>query len=291
LTFADWENGSDVARTSDVRESVGGKATNAARAVTCAGGRATVIGFAGGDTGEQMIQLLRGEGLHGIWIPVQAETRFCQTLLNAKGQRIRELVEEAKAVTPEEWAELFDQAQEALKKQHGLLLCGSLPRGAPPDVYATLARLAHEAGQPVGIDAKGEELLLALREAPELVKINRSELQAATGERDIGAGIMRLIDLGVRQVMITDGPRPAWIHDGERFSTLSLPEIEPVNPIGGGDTVTGVTFYHLVRGTRLKEAAAAGLGAGMAQTLTPRPAIFDLAKAETLAGKIRIEDL
>lgn len=288
LAFDHWHADSDVVRTSRVHLSVGGKATNAARAIAHAGGQATVLGFAGGVNGQRMRRLLHDEGLDGVWVDTQAETRTCQTLLDGEGRRIRELVEDALPVTLHEWAEFFAHVEQALPFHAGILLCGSLPAGSPPDVYATLARLAHEAGRPVAIDAKGPELLAALREEPEWVKINLAELRAATREDDPATGIDRLIGLGVHQVLITDGPRPARARRGRKAYTLDLPEITPVNPIGGGDTVTGVTFYRHLDGASLRDAARAGLGAGMAQTLTDRPAVFDPDEADRLARAITV---
>lgn len=287
LVFPDWEGDADVVRASDVSRSVGGKATNAARAVTRAGGGATVLGFAGGPNGDRMKDLLRREGLEGIWVDTATETRFCQTLMDREGRRIRELVEDAGPVSLHEWGELFAKAEQAIPFHAALLLCGSLPAEAPEGVYATLVELARNANRKVGIDAKGPELRAALKPGPDLVKINLDELRDATGETDPAVGIQQLLDLGVGAVMITDGPRPARVHDGERMTVLELPEIEPLNPIGGGDTVTGVTLHEWLRGGKLLDAALAGLGAGMAQTLTARPADFDPDTARELAGRIR----
>ena len=288
LTFSDWNADSDVARASRVHLSVGGKATNAARAITHAGGQATVLGFAGGDNGERMRRLLHEEGLDGVWVDTDTETRVCQTLLDSEGRRIRELVENARPVTLREWTEFFAKVEQALPFHGGLLLCGSLPDESPPDVYATLIRLAHDAGRPVAIDAKGPELLAALGEEPELVKINLRELRGATREDDPATGVDRLAGLGVGHILITDGPRPARARQGRKSFTFELPEIRPVNPIGGGDTVTGVTFLHIVNRESLRDAARAGLGAGMAQTLTTRPAVYETSEADRLARAITV---
>jgi fructose-1-phosphate kinase PfkB-like protein len=289
LTFSDWESDSDVVRSSKIDLSVGGKATNAARAITCASGQATVISFAGGQNGERMKSLLAEEGLDGVWVDTATESRFCQTLVDADGRRIRELVEDAGPVTLHEWGELFAKVEQALPFHSGLLLCGSLPAEAPKEVYATLTRLAHDAGKPVAIDAKGAELLAALSETPELVKINQSELQAATREADVRTGMNHLHRLGVKHVMITAGPDPVHILSGKKFRILSLPKIDPVNPIGGGDTVTGVTFLHLIASGNLESAALQGLGAGTAQTLTRDPAQFDPEQALDFAKRITVQ--
>jgi len=286
LRFSEWDSDSDVIRTSDVEVSVGGKATNAARAISCAGGEATVLSFAGGPVGERIQTLLAEEGLNGVWVETQAETRTCQTLLHPDGTRIRELVEEAQAVTLHEWAEFFAKVEQALPFHSGLLLCGSLPADSPPEVYVTLAELAHQVGKPVGVDAKGAELLAALSQEPEFIKINRGELRDSTGKEEVWDGMNALSSQGVKHVMITDGPHPAFLQSGRKRFQFTLPEIEAVNPIGGGDTVTGVTFQQILQNDGAKAAASAGLAAGLAQTLTARPAIYHTSEASRLETAI-----
>jgi 1-phosphofructokinase family hexose kinase len=288
LRFADWDTPGDVVRTADVDWSVGGKATNAARAVVRGGGQATLMGPAGGMNGERMKALLIEEGLEGVWVEVEAETRICQTLLDGEGHRIRELVEDALPLSLGEWGELFAKSEQALPFHAGLLLCGSLPMEAPKEVYATLVELAKAAGRKVVMDVKGPALEAALPHKPDLVKINRDELRDTTGSEDVLTGMKKLMDMGAGAVMITDGPNQAYVAQGKKHWRYELPKIQPVNPIGGGDTVTGMTALNWLAGKALQDAARLGLGAGTAQTLRPRPAEFDLSDAERFAREIRM---
>lgn len=288
LRFAEWDAPGDVVRTRDVDWSVGGKATNAARAVLNGGGQASLMGPAGGMNGARMKGLLREEGLEGIWVEVEAETRICQTLLDGEGRRIRELVEDALPLSLGEWGELFAKVEQALPFHSGLLLCGSLPIDAPKEVYATLAELAKAAGRRVVMDVKGPSLKSALAFKPDLVKINRDELRETTGSEDVVKGMGLLLEMGAGAVMITDGPGQAYVAQGKKHWRYELPKIEPVNPIGGGDTVTGMTALNWFGGMALPDAARLGLGAGTAQTLRPRPAEFELSDAEGFAREIRM---
>ena len=289
LVFPAWEQSGDVVRATDVAWTVGGKATNAARAIVRAGGQATLLGFAGGDNGRRMAALLRAEGLEGLWVECESETRICQTLLDGGHRRIRELVEEAGPVSLGEWGELFAETERALLGHAALLLCGSLPRGTPSEAYATLAEIAVQHRRPWIIDAQGPALRAALPHRPWLVKINRAELAQTTGETEIPAGMAALRDAGAKLVLITDGPETAWLLDGKKTRRFLLPSIEAVNPIGGGDTVCGVAALALAEGKDPVEAARAGLAAALAQTLTPRPAEFDPAVAADFARRIRVE--
>lgn len=289
LRFANWDEPGDVVRTREVDWSVGGKATNAARAVLRGGGEATLLGPAGGANGERMKCLLGEEGIEGIWVEVQAETRMCQTLQTLEGRRIRELVEDAGALEPTEWKALFKEVERLLPHHSGLLLCGSLPVDAPDDVFAILVDLAKTAGRKVVMDVKGPPLRMALDNGPDLVKINRDELQETTNTPEIRQGMTALMRMGAGAVLITDGPRQACLAEGTRMWRYKLPAIEAVNPIGGGDTVTGMTALSWLNGMPLDQASRLGLGAGTAQTLHPRPAEFTLPEARQYAECIRVE--
>jgi len=287
-----WFAEGDVVRVSACKETVGGKATNAVRAIARAGGEALLLSPLGGERGGRVRDLLAAEGLSADWIDVAGETRICQTLLDAEGKRIRELVEPAPPLSLREWTEIFARLERALPFHAALLLCGSLPAGAPDDLPRRLCELAAAAGRISVLDLQGAMLMGALPAKPRLVKINRGELRASTGLSDIPAGMRSLLDAGARAVLITDGPATAWLAEGKNRWSFSLPAIDPVNPIGGGDTVTGVTALALTANPGdLCAAARQGLAAGLAQTLTSSPADFDPATAKALAEKIRIKKL
>lgn len=122
-----------------------------------------------------------------------------------------------------------------------------------------------------------------------LVKINRSELLTTTGCDTISRGVDALLERDVHIALITDGPGRAWLGYDRTRVQFTLPSIQAVNPIGGGDTVTGVCALSLARGCPPEESARQALGAGLAQTLRPNPADFDPDEAQRLADLINME--
>lgn len=292
LRLPDWSTPGDVLRVHSHRESVGGKATNAARAILRAGGSATLAGPAGGMNGDRIRSLLQQENIEAVWIQTDAETRICQTLEQPDGRRLRELVEPAPALTLREWAECLAQTERAMHFHSALLLCGSLPAESPGDAVQRLCEFALACRRPVIVDMTGAPLCAALRAGPTLVKINRDELRETTGCGDVPEGTEALLKMGAAAALITDGPAAAFLAAGSKLWRFELPKIDPVNPIGGGDTVTGVCALHLVlQPGNWLEAALQGLAAASAQTLTPNPAEFDPAVAAQLKREIRVEKL
>ena len=86
----------------------------------------------------------------------------------------------------------------------------------------------------------------------------------------------------VGALAVTDGKNPAFIaENGKEIDSLPVPVVEnPVNPIGSGDTCSGVMLSEIVSGSSLREAFCCGLAAASANCLTEDPATFDCAIAK-----------
>nr|MBC8205536.1 1-phosphofructokinase [Kiritimatiellota bacterium] len=70
-----------VNRVRSVTQSVGGKATNAARVLKTLGADPLLFGFTGGDTGSTIKKLLDNEGIGHVFVETSVPTRTAQTLL------------------------------------------------------------------------------------------------------------------------------------------------------------------------------------------------------------------
>src|SRR4029079_13562114 len=70
-----------------------------------------------------------------------------------------------------------------------LIVCGgSLPTGAPVDLYARIARIAKRKAIPVVVDSSGAPLEASIAAGPDLIKPNTHELAELTGNhlRNLG---------------------------------------------------------------------------------------------------------
>jgi len=109
------------------------------------------------------------------------------------------------------------------------------------------------------------------------LKINREELLILSGEKDAESAFrqcFRRFRIGL--LAVTDGKNPAMLSEGGEVRYLDVPPVErPVNPIGCGDTCSGVMLTGLLSGDSPLEAFRNGLAAASANCMTPRPAIYD----------------
>lgn len=154
------------------------------------------------------------------------------------------------------------------------VLCGSLPRGVPSDIYARLTATLVARGVRVVADASGAALKALLDGAvmPHAIKPNRHELEGLVGHAlPDGAALLgaarRLVARGVGLVVVSMGGEGALFVTADTALHVHPPAVPVTSSVGAGD------------------AMVAGIVAGLADNL-PLPALACRATAFA-AGKLR----
>ncbi len=284
----------EVNRAVHVSLAAAGKATNVARVLHRLGAKVELIGFAGGAPGDEYQRTVGAEGLPFTGVPVGAETRICQTLIDECSGEVTELVEESATPTKGEWLALETELRERLPHAQRLLLSGKLPPGSPDDVYARWAGMARELGVPVCVDSQGGPLLEVVKACPELIKINAEELASTfppgdDGPQGLQQGLDELRSAGAEWVLITRGHRPALMVGEEGSFRFSIPDLEIVNPIGSGDSTLAGIACALGAGWSMAESARFGLACGSANVLSDSPGVVDPQDVSRLMMQIEME--
>lgn len=271
----------DVTRCRSVTYSLAGKGVNVARILRQLGARALVTGFAGGDTGRLFLADPAGR-----YIRTAAPTRVCVTIREETTGRVTELVGEAALPAPREWRAFYRLFDRLARRADVVVISGALMPGAPANVYAKLC--AATTG-PVVIDSQREPLRAALRYRPWLAKLNAHELENTLGPTPILPGARRLLELGAQNVLITHGPRAAWLVTPSGAWRIRPPKIQAVNPIGSGDAVTAGLVTAWLRGETLPDAVRFGIACGAANALTPTAGDVDPRAARRLLRQVHCQ--
>ena len=172
---------------------------------------------------------------------------------------------------------LFLDGLETGGVNRALCLTGSMPSGAPEDLYAALVRAANAVGVPVLVDARKAFLRGALAERPFLVKPNLEEaaaaldLDLADSEEGASRAVAALLDAGARWALVTRGKAGALVvgDGGGRRWRLEPPRINAVNPIGAGDAMARGMLLALVNGASVPDASRYGTACAAAGALSP----------------------
>ncbi|MBQ9501184.1 MAG: hypothetical protein IJU70_03400 [Lentisphaeria bacterium] len=281
-----------VNRAVGMEEFASGKGINFCRAAACCGKVKTkLVQFCGGVNGDFVDAGLRQEGMDFISVRTKAPTRCCDTCIDLADGSVTELIETSYPAEAGEVEDFVRAFAGVLKQASAAALCGTLPTGTDKNLYARLARLSAEFRVPLLVDAWRDVDGIFSSGAEIMLKINREELAALTGESGVEEGLRAVTARwGIRRAAITDGPGRAFASDGTRIACYDLPELpEVVNTIGCGDTASAVWCSEMLSGSDVFEAFRSALGAASANCLTSLCGDFAPAEAERLARETTVK--
>ncbi|MFE4828764.1 1-phosphofructokinase [Streptomyces sp. NPDC056672] len=170
----------EVLRATAERMDPGGKGVNVSRAVAAAGRRTVAVLPLGGAPGALVAELLAGQGIEVVPVPVAGATRSNIALAEPDGT-LTKINAPGPELTAVEARSLLSMIRTHARSAAWIACCGSLPRGLAPEWYAELVARAHLAGARIALDTSGPSLAAALRERPDVVKPNAEELAQAVG--------------------------------------------------------------------------------------------------------------
>jgi 1-phosphofructokinase family hexose kinase len=224
----------------------------------------------------------RGVDFHGI--ETKGALRTCLAIRDQGGARITEILEpgpELEAATRDELCARFL----ALSRSSALaVLSGSAPPGFAESAYGDLVSQLSAEGVRCLVDASGGLLRGAVEARPFLIKPNREEAEALTGQTIDGvpaaAHVARALgSRGVAMVVVSLGAQGAVAAFEGRVTQASVSVSGALHPVGSGDCLLGGMATALARGKGWEDALRLGVACGAANTLS----------AET--GWVRREDV
>ena len=227
LTVPPWHPG-DLVRGVAIREVVGGKGNNVARALQRLGQAPVPVTFLGGPTGTACEVMLRqDDGLHPIVIPTAAPTRVIQTIRTESTDDQTAFFDPDPAITPSEVDEMIQRVEKALRGNvAALTLSGSSPSPATHGLYSDFIATANARKIPVFLDTYGPPLEAIWGFWPTAIQLNRREAAAhlrkpTLSDADADALLHKWARHGVACAIITDGPNPVAVQlRGKRYRAI-----------------------------------------------------------------------
>ena len=161
-----------VMRVKEVHNTAGGKGLNVSRVAGKLGEEVAATGFVGGYNGKYLESLVDNPLVRCAFTHVDAETRSCINCWDLSDNKSTEYLEPGAPVTSEDVARFLDDFDRELKSAGVVTISGSIPEGAPEDIYCDLIRRCREANVPVLVDTSGSRLVSAVKEQPAFIKPN-----------------------------------------------------------------------------------------------------------------------
>lgn len=286
-------------RATEARRAPGGKGVNVARALKALGEPVIATGLAGGTTGQRISELLEAEQVLHDFVTVEGLSRTNISIVDPTTGTQTEINERGPQVSAAELERFADRLDYLCKGASFCVFAGSLPPGAPPDIYAELIERVTARGVPALLDTDGEPMRRGLRAQPAIVVPNASEAEEAvgwefSGAEEIAAGVRGLVEMGAEQAIITtaNGAHAVLAEGHEKVAiSASIPPLQTVAGAGSGDAfIAGyVKAQHAGAGASERLCYAVACGAESTQHLGA--GMVDPAGVEALVGQVEVAEL
>lgn len=276
--------------------SPGGKGTLVMRALGLLGVSYDGVTPIGGPSGELVARLIREEGIRTDLVMVEGETRAAITLVEASGAETNVNGPGPSGRCPAWRDQLRSLLAQAGSGDYDLVVvAGRPPLSSSVSAVADLCASVTAAGVRLVVDL-GSPFLPAIieRARPWLIKVNRSEAADCLGATDATALDIvdlanRLVGLGARNVVLTDGPNSFGGVLLDRSVQGRPPSIRLRSAIGCGDCyLAGLIHGLLSEPEDVFSALAWGAAVGSASAEELRPGFFLARRAAELRQSIQV---
>lgn len=298
LLVPPWRPG-DLVRGLAVEDVVGGKGNNVARALERLGHRACPVTFLGGAVGAVCERLLRDDDhLDPLVIHTEAPTRVILTVRTGGTAAQTAFFDPDPAITAGEAQALRQRVDQAIQENtvDAVTLSGSSPAATTHGLYCELVGLANSRRIPVFLDTYGPSLDAIGGSWPLAVQINRREAAVRLRKPQVTdgdvAGLLadwsrRGVDCGI----VTDGPNPVWAMVRGRSYKAVPPHIEPVNPIGSGDSMLAGIVDGWLKGLAADSLLRRAVACAVANALVWDAGAIEPAAVESWETKVVVDEI
>jgi 1-phosphofructokinase len=284
----------EVHRAQVVREDLGGKGINVSRALRALGIRSKIVGFMGGMTGQAMTDGLAAAGFDVHFVEVEGETRRNITLLDEARDQYTKINEPGPMIKPNHVRAMLALVEHMACPGDLWAFCGSLPPGAPQELYATLIRKVQDCGSRAFLDSSGPPFREGLTAHPYAIKPNLEEAAEAlqlplNGDETHCTAARRLQAQGVALVALTRGAQGLVLAMEGQVVIAVPPPVAARSPIGAGDAALAGLLWATCAGCDAVETARRAVACGTATAMQEGTGVGDRALIEQLLQQVRVE--
>ena len=285
----------EVNRVRRQEVTAGGKGVNVAAFLAAFGIQTLATGFLGTSNAGLFEAFLAERGIEERFVRVHGTTRTGVKIVDDEAGTTTDINFPGFDVPGERVSDLETLVASVMRPGGWMVLSGSLPPGAPADLYARLSTSARAAGMRVALDTSGPPLSEAVRALPDLLKPNREELEELTGrplaDREALAGAAQeLVDAGISTVVVSLGGEGALFVRAGEVVFAAPPPVSVASTVGAGDAMVAGTITGILGHLPLADVAA--LATATAATKIGRVGPYlDAAAAEAASKTVAVHPL
>jgi 1-phosphofructokinase family hexose kinase len=276
----------------------GGKGVNVARALKTLGRPVLATGTAGGGTGGRIIELLDEEGITNDFVRIQEESRMSTAVIDPTDGVTTEVNERGPALSAGERERVVERVLYLSQGAQIVVLCGSLPRGLPVELYGELIEELKKFGVTTVLDTEGEPLRLGTRAMPDLVTPNLTEAEELVGhefadDEDRLGAVRSIAEMGARDAVITYEAGCVALVGGDSAERaayrITVEPREPVAPVGAGDAFLAGYVAGLYENRTPEECLRFATACGAESVRHVGAGVIDPREVERLLPEVTVE--
>lgn len=278
------------------RTAVGGKGINVARVLSQLGERTMLYAFLGEDGGEAVRREMEMR-CACLFLPVPGACRTTVNILDRAAGRETVITEAGPRIGETHIARLLGELRERISAGDIVCCSGSLPLGAPENLYAQVSRLCAEAGARCALDCNAKALpgsLCGARYA--LGKPNDRELAALLGlprareTREVLARARRLMPPYGALLVSMGAAGGLYVSEAGAYGAR-VPEVPVVSTVGSGDASFAGALCGLKRGLDAQATLRLAMACGVVSAMSEAVGSVEAGVVRQMENRIEIERL
>lgn len=267
----------------------GGGGINVARVLKRLEAEVDAFYLSGGVTGNLLEILVEEEGVSSDRMEITEMTRENTSIVDrSTGEQYR-FVMPGPVIQENEWKKALDHIKEIVTDYDIVVGSGSLPPGVPVDFYAQVGKCVLNQGKMYVLDTSGESLIKGVKHGATFIKPNKEEfeeLKEETGASNDDEMIEKLFDLGIENIIHTEGAKGTKLINKNGVSKFKPPEIEVNSSIGAGDSFVGGLVAGLVKGKDYNESVCYGISTAASTLKSAGTDLCDLNDVQAIHAQL-----
>lgn len=283
-----------VNRAESCRIAPGGKGVNVSRAIKRLGGESMALGIVGGDTGAFIRRVLAEESIVHQFHDSAVSTRLNDKVVDLEYHTTTDINVPGAPIEEEIWQRALQDGLQRPQQGDIMVVCGSLPPQCDVRQVGDWLGLLSQKGVRVFLDAADELLAAGIQAKPELIKPNVGEFARYVGRplvstQDIIDQAQRVIQAGVRNIVITMGERGALFIDKQKAYYADAVPVAVYSTVGAGDVLMAALALYEQRCRHVEDIIRFTMAAGAAAVMQGEMGALTPQNVERLMQQVRFE--
>lgn len=281
-------------RIQNTRITMGGKGTHVSLNLALMGSPSRAFGFGFGQTGQQIIDMLREGGVEPCFIyGEEAESRTNYLIVEEETKDATLVADKGPLPDAEKVDAFMKLMKDMVQSGDFVVFSGDTSNFPDPYIYNRLMTMLSGREVKYFLDASGKSLEKCIEGSPFLIKPNRDELSALLGETlvsdsDVVRAIGKLDRYHIEAVAVSMGGDGSLVRYQDSLYRVYPPEVNVYNTVGCGDCFLGGLLHGFEKEFAFEDTLRYATAVSAATAESALSVFFDPKRAEELMDQVRI---